>query len=49
MPTDCSIRVYPSFKQVFKGPFMGPPGPLSGWGPGKMPQFPLPPPVGGPV
>ena len=27
--SDCSIRVYRSFKQVFKGPFMGP---LSGWG-----------------
>ena len=33
-----AIRVYRSFKQVFRGPFMGLLGPLSGWGPGKMPQ-----------
>ena len=46
---DCSIRVYRSFKQVFKGPFMGP---LSGWGPGQntpvAPPPPPPPPVGSP-
>ena len=44
---DCSIRVYRSFKQVFRGPFMGPPGAPFRLGPGaKCPS--CPPPVGGP-
>ena len=39
--TDCSIRVYRYFKQVFKRPFMGPPGAPFRLGPGKkMPQMP---------
>ena len=42
---DCSIREYQSFKQVFRGPLMGPPaGPLSGWGLGNAPVAPPPPP-----
>ena len=38
---DCSIRVYQSFQQVFKGSFMGPPGAPFRLGPGaKFPSFP---------
>ena len=46
--SDCSIRVYRSFKQVFKRPFMGPPGAPFRLGPGaKFPSCP-PPPCGRP-
>ena len=39
--SDCSIRVYRSFKQVFRGPFMGPPGAPFRLGPGaKCPSCP---------
>ena len=39
--SDCSIRVYRSFKQVFRGPFMGPPGASFRLGPGeKCPSCP---------
>ena len=42
---DCSIRVYRSFKQVFRGPFVGPPGAPFRLGPGeKCPSCPPPPP-----
>ena len=51
--SDCSIRVYRSFKQVFRGPFMGPPGAPFMLGPGakcpSCPPPPPPPPVGGPA
>ena len=43
---DCSIRVYRSFKQVVKGPFVGPLGAPFRLGPGK--NAPVAPPVGGP-
>ena len=40
----CSIRVYRSFKQVFKGPFVGPPGAPFRLGPrAKCPSCPPPP------
>ena len=39
--SDCSIRVYRSFKQVFRGSFMGPPGAPFRLGPGaKCPSCP---------